>query len=102
MSDVEKIRAASFLSIITIAPVLLVALQERDGRIAAPARETIELCAVTKGALCHDATGSAERVAREPAAAQLGQMLVVAAPLRPQLVAAVDPAAIQAAHVVEF
>ena len=102
MSDVEKIRAANFLSIITIALVMLVALQERDARLAAPARETIELCAITKGALCHDATDSAERVVRERAPVELGQMLVVAKPLRPQLVAAVDPATIQAAHVVEL
>jgi hypothetical protein len=103
MSDVEKVRAASFLSIITIVLVVLVAMQERDARVATPARETIELCAVTKGALCHDAVESAERVVvREQAPVELGQMVVVGERLLPQLVAATDAASIQAAHVIEF
>ena len=100
MSDIEKVRAGSFLSIITLLLVVLVAWQERDTRVAAPARDSIELCAITKGALCHDATPSAEPVvAGKVAPVELGQMLVVAEPLRPELVAALDPASIQAAHV---
>lgn len=54
MSELEKVRAASFLSVLTIALVVLSGLRQDTG-FAAPARESIEVCAVTKGALCDDA-----------------------------------------------
>ncbi len=72
MSELEKIRAASFLSILTIALVVLAVLQARGPEVATPARESLEVCAASKGALCDDAVAPA---------GFLGEMTVVADPL---------------------
>lgn len=54
MSDLEKARAATLLSIIAIVLAVLSAVRGDAG--FGPARESIEVCAASKGALCDDAT----------------------------------------------
>jgi len=78
MSELEKIRAASFLSILTIALVVLAVLQARGPEVAAPARESLEVCAASKGALCDDAVAAPTQHAREEVPAALGQTVVAA------------------------
>jgi len=58
MSELGKIRATNFFSVLAIALALLVGLNG-DSRPGAAAGESIEVCAITKGALCDDATGQA-------------------------------------------
>jgi hypothetical protein len=71
MSELEKIRAVSFLSILTIMLVVLFALQSRTPHAPEPKRNAIELCAVSKGALCDDPAAHAQ-------VAVVGSMTVVA------------------------
>lgn len=54
MSELEKIRAISFLSILTITLIVLFALQSRTAGAPTPASEALQICATSKGALCPD------------------------------------------------
>lgn len=54
MSELEKIRAISFLSILTITLIVLFALQSSSVAPASRASEALQLCATSKGALCPD------------------------------------------------
>lgn len=54
MSELEKIRAISFLSILTITLIVLFALQSRTDAPTPSAPEALQLCAISKGALCPD------------------------------------------------
>jgi hypothetical protein len=71
MSELEKARAASLLSVITIALVVLSVLKS-DLAPGTPARESIEVCAASKGALCDDAVAPVTHFAHgAPPASQL-------------------------------
>lgn len=64
MSELEKIRATNFFSVLAIALALLVGLQG-DARPGAAAGESIEICAITKGSLCDDAAAPVVRTATD-------------------------------------
>jgi hypothetical protein len=74
MSELEKIRAISFLSILTITLIVLFALQSRAFAPLSPASEALQLCATSKGALCPEPAGAAH--ASHGAHAKRGALIV--------------------------
>lgn len=77
MSELEKIRALSFLSILTITLVVLFALQSRGFDATGPATNSLQTCATSKGALCPEgALGGVHSAAGAAAPAELGALLV--------------------------
>jgi len=84
MSEAEKIRAVSLVSVIAITLALMVSLQGRTAQFQVPVRSALEICAASKGAVCdlpaNQALAAPIRHANVPVS-ELGAMIIVASPL---------------------
>lgn len=88
MSELEKMRAISFVSILTITLIVLFAVQSRSVAPVSPA-EALQICATSKGALCPDPSlGGAHSAARDTRAKR--GALIVTTP-QPTPVALIAP-----------
>jgi hypothetical protein len=77
MSDLEKTRAITFLSLLGATLILLFALRSDFDPRTQHTIDPLQLCAVTKGALCDDPQPGA-RHASSFEVVELGQMVVTA------------------------
>jgi hypothetical protein len=78
MSDLERNRAITFLSLLGVTLLALIGLQSDFVPQARPG-DALQLCAVSKGALCDEAAPiEASKHALQHDAAELGHMLVTA------------------------
>lgn len=84
VSELEKIRALSFLSVLTIMLIVLFALQSRSLDATGPATNSLQTCATSKGALCPEgALSGVHSAAGAGAPAEVGATLVTTPRLAP-------------------